>query len=107
MDRTPLDGFVREQLAASLMNMKPGDGVAGERGTNVVPGGRRRSTVLLYSLSGPSIQLLQALPQGAYTGLWFDPRTGNTRPLEAPVAAAAGVTIQKPTAEAWLLLLRR
>ena len=106
-DQNPLDGFVREQLAASLMNLKPGDGVAGNAEQTWCLADERRSTVLLYSLSGPSIQLLQALPQGAYTGLWFDPRTGNTRPLEAPVAAAAGVTIQKPTAEAWLLLLRR
>ena len=62
-------------------------------------------SVLLYSLAGPSIRLLRALTRSSYTGLWFDPRTGNTRPLEA-VSAKAGAVIQKPTAEPWLALLR-
>jgi hypothetical protein len=62
--------------------------------------------VLLYSLGGSAIALLRALPRKVYTGLWFDPRTGNTRLLEAPVSATAGAAIQKPTAEPWLLLLR-
>ncbi len=103
-DQNVLDGFVREHLAASLMNLQPTDGVAEETWCLADD---RRATLLLYSISGPSIRLLQALPQGAYTGLWFDPRTGSTRPLDAPAVAAAGITIQKPTTEAWLLLLER
>ncbi len=103
-DQNVLDGFVREHLAASLMNLQPKDGMAEEAWCLADD---RRVTLLFYSISGPSIRLLQALPQGAYRGLWFDPRTGSTRPLDAPVAAAAGLTIQKPTTEAWLLLLER
>ena len=65
-----------------------------------------RESVLFYSLAGASITLLRTLAQNRYTGLWFDPRTGATQPLEAPVSAQAGTVIRKPTAEAWLLLLR-
>jgi hypothetical protein len=49
---------------------------------------------------------LRPLSRNSYTGLWFDPRTGNIRPLEAPVLGEAGAVIRKPTAEAWLVLLR-
>ena len=100
-DQNPLDGFVRDHLAASLMNLQPRDGVAADAEQTWCLADDRRATLLLYSMSGPAIRLLQALPQDAYAGLWFDPRTGDTRPM----AAAAGVTVQKPTAEAWLLLL--
>ena len=106
-DQNALDGFVREYLAASLMSLQPRDGVAADAENAWCLADDRRATLLLYSLSGPSIQLLQALPQRAYTGIWFDPRTGNTRPLTPTLTATADVTIQKPTTEAWLLLLRR
>jgi hypothetical protein len=106
VDRTPLDGFVREQLAAILMDMKPRDGVAAGPEQTWCLADDRNATVLLYSLSGPTITLLWELSQNPYTGLWFDPRTGDTRPLQMPVAATAGAAIEKPTAEPWLLLLR-
>ena len=54
----------------------------------------------------PPFTLLDARPRNTYTGLWFDPRTGATRPLEAPVSGEAGAVIRKPTEEAWLVLLR-
>jgi hypothetical protein len=62
--------------------------------------------VLIYSLASASITLLRTLSRNSYTGLWFDPRTGKTRPLEAPVSGEAGSVIRKPTAEPWLVLLR-
>ena len=102
VDQTPLDGFVREQLAAALMQMKPKDGVTSGPEQAWCLADDRSETVLLYSLAGTTIQLKQALPHARYTGLWFDPRTGATSPLQSAVAA----TIQKPSAEAWLLLLR-
>ena len=105
VDQTPLDGFVRQQMATSLMAMKPRDGVAAEPEQTSCLADDGQATVLLYSLGGPSIGLLQTLPQKAYTGLWFDPRTGNTRQLDAPFSPKAGGIIQKPTAEPWLLLL--
>jgi hypothetical protein len=68
VDQNPLDGFVREHLAASLMNMQPRDGVAADAEQTWCLADERRTTLLLYSLSGGSIRLLQALPQRAYTG---------------------------------------
>ena len=106
VDKTPLDDFVREQLATTLMNMKPRDGAAADPDQNWCLADDLGATVLLYSLAGPSITLVQALPQGRYSGLWFDPRTGSTHAMEAPVSLTAGAVIQKPTAEPWLLLLR-
>jgi len=105
-DRNPLDGFVREHLAAGLMNMQPRDGVAADAEQTWCLEDERRTTLLLYSLSGTSIRLLQVPLQGAYMGWWFDPRTGSTRSLDPSFKETAGVTIQKPTADAWLLLLR-
>ena len=106
VDRTTLDGFVREQLATSLMKMQPRDGAAADPEQTWCLADDGRESVLFYSLAGASITLLRALSRNRYTGLWFDPRTGATQPLEAPVSAQAGTVIRKPTAEAWLLLLR-
>jgi hypothetical protein len=105
-DRNPLDAFVRLHLAPALMNMTPRDGWVANPDVTFCLADDRASSVLLYSLSGPSITLLRALGEGGYTGLWFDPRTGGTRPLEGRFSGAAGDALQKPTEEPWLLLLR-
>jgi len=102
VDRTPLDGFVRERLAGVLMKMSPRDGVTEDAQRAWCLADEREELVLLYSLDGESIMLAKPLAGSRYTGVWFDPRTGNTRPLEG----AAGMAIRKPTAEAWLLWLR-
>ena len=99
VDKTTLDGFVREHLATTLMNMQPSDGVAADPQQIWCLADDRGASVLLYSLTGQTITLLRALPQNVYTGLWFDPRSGNTRPLEGAVSTAAGAAIQKPTSE--------
>jgi hypothetical protein len=101
VDRTPLDAFVREHLARSLMNMQPRDGMAAETETTWCLADDRTETVLVYSLLGASVKFTQALPREGYTGLWFDPRTGKTQTAEA-----VGPVMAKPTAEAWLLLLQ-
>jgi hypothetical protein len=106
VDRTTLDGFVREQLATTLMKMQPRDGAAADPEQTWCLADDGSDSVLFYSLAGPSITLLRRLSRNSYTGLWFDPRTGSTRALEAPVSGAAGAVIQKPTAEPWLVLLR-
>ena len=103
VDRTTLDGFVRDHLAATLMKMNPRDGVVADPEQTWCLADDRYESVLLYSLAGPSISLLHTLPRNGYTGLWFDPRTGNTKPFEAPVS---GTVIRKPTADPWLALLR-
>ena len=107
VDRTTLDGFVREQLATTLMKMQPRDGAAADPEQTWCLADDGGESVLFYSLAGDSITLLRTLSQNSYTGLWFDPRTGDTRPLEAPVSGEAGAVIRKPTAEAWLVLLRQ
>jgi hypothetical protein len=101
VDRTPLDAFVREHLANVLMKMKPRDGVAADAQHTWCLADDADESVLLYSLAGNSIQLLRPLRGASYQGLWFDPRTGATHP-----AAALGAEIRKPSADAWLLLLR-
>jgi hypothetical protein len=106
VDRTTLDGFVREQLATTLMKMQPRDGAAADPEQTWCLADNHGESVLFYSLAGASITLLRALSRSSYTGLWFDPRTGATRPLEAPVSGEAGAVIRKPTPEPWLLLLR-
>jgi hypothetical protein len=99
VDRTPLDAFVRERLAGVLMKMTPRDGVTKDAGRTWCLSDDGGESVLLYSLEGDSIELAKPLAGSRYTGVWFDPRTGKTQPLEG----AVGTTIRKPTGEAWLL----
>jgi hypothetical protein len=106
VDRTTLDAFVRKHLATTLMRMQPRDGAAADPDRTWCLAGDGSQSVLFYSLAGASITLLRTLSPNPYTGLWFDPRTGATQPLEAPVSAQAGAIIRKPTPDPWLLLLR-
>ena len=88
VDRTTLDGFVREQLEPTLMKMQPRDGAAADPEYTWCLADDDGESVLFYSLAGASITLLRALSRNSYTGLCFDLRTGATRPLEAPVSGA-------------------
>jgi hypothetical protein len=106
VDATTLDGFVREQLATTLMKMQPRDGAAADPAQTWCLADDGSQSVLFYSLAGASITLARTLSRNAYTGLWFDPRKGNTWSWEAPVSGKAGNVIRKPTEEPWLLLLR-
>lgn len=105
-DRTHLDAFVREHLSSSLMKMSPLDGLLEDAAHNWCLADALSNNVLVYTLAGPSFKLARALPTGAHTGLWFDPRTGETRPLAAPPTWGKGTTISKPSGEDWLLLLK-
>ena len=104
-DRTKLDPFVREHLSQVLVRMSPLDGLLEDAANNWCLSDVRSDAVLIYTLAGSSFTLARALPRRAYTGLWFDPRTGDTRPLDAPRSWGKGTTIVKPTSEDWLLLL--
>jgi hypothetical protein len=105
-DRTRLDPFVREHLSRVLMKMSPLDGLLEDPTNNWSLSDARGEAVLVYSLSGPTVTLARSLPRAAYTGLWFDPRTGERRPLGVPPQSLrGGATITKPTGEDWLLLL--
>jgi Family of unknown function (DUF6298)/Putative collagen-binding domain of a collagenase len=106
LDRTTFDPFVREHLADVLMKMQPRDGVVADPDRNWCMADARRDAVLLYSLSGDSIQLRETLPKDNYTAVWFDPRTGKTQAAAGAVPHRAGDVVMKPSGEAWLLLLR-
>jgi hypothetical protein len=114
VDRTPLDAFVREHLAPALAGMRPRDRLLEDAARNWCLADARGETVLVYSLKGGSIKLAARLPRAAYVGLWLDPRTGATRPLDSPGtwgadspgSWGAGATVLKPTDEDWLLLLK-
>ena len=105
-DRTLLDAFVREHLATVLMKMTPRDNVLADAARTWCLADDQSDAVLIYSLAGPAITFAQTLRQKEFNGVWFDPRTGKTRPFEPPVSGNQGTTIQKPTEEDWLLLLR-
>ena len=106
-DRTPLDAFVREHLARVLVRMSPRDGLLEDAARTWCLADARGDAVLIYSLAGPSVTLARTLPRGGYAGLWFDPRTGDTRPLDAPRSLDKSTKFLKPSGEGWLLLLTR
>ncbi|HLM55211.1 MAG TPA: DUF6298 domain-containing protein [Pyrinomonadaceae bacterium] len=105
-DSTPLDKLVREHLAGDLMRMRPRDDLFAEAARTWCLSDERGDTLLVYSPKDGPIKLAAALPRKAYDGLWFDPRTGRTSPLAVPSAWGAGATLQKPSGEDWLLLLK-
>ena len=104
-DRTKLDPFVREHLSKVLMRMSPLDGLLEDPANNWCLADARGRAVLVYTLNGPSVTLARALPRRAYAALWFDPRTGDTRPLDVPRSWVRGTVVNKPSGEDWLLLL--
>jgi hypothetical protein len=104
-DRTKLDPFVRQHLSSVLSRMSPLDGLLEEAAHNWCLADARGDAVLVYTLAGPSVTLARALPRRTYSGLWFDPRTGETRPLDAPPSWGKGTIINKPSGQDWLLLL--
>ncbi|GAB3537651.1 DUF6298 domain-containing protein [Pontibacter brevis] len=106
VDRHPLDTFVQQHLAEKLMHMQPQDGVLANGHKNWVLADEARSTILLSSLSGQNMKLLQKLPKKTFTGIWFNPQTGETRLAELPKSFKRGTSMQKPSQEHWLLLLK-
>ncbi|HEX8142416.1 MAG TPA: DUF6298 domain-containing protein [Pyrinomonadaceae bacterium] len=106
IDRTSLDAFVREHLSDVLMKMMPRDDMLADAARSWCLADTKSDALLIYSLSGPAITLARSLPRKEYDAIWFDPRTGKTRPLVAPTLWNKGAAIQKPSAEDWLLLAR-
>ena len=99
-----LDKFIAEHLAADLMKMGPLDGLIDDAAHNWALGGDRTDALLIDARSAGSFQLVKALPKRQYSGLWFDPATGNTKDAGA-VSGASGTVVEKPDANEWLLLL--
>ena len=67
-----------------LMKMQPRDGWVENPNENWCLADDRGESILLYSLAGPSIKLLH--PAAGFA-LWFDPRTGETKPAIPPTNA--------------------
>jgi len=105
-DRTPLDPFVREHLAETLMHLSPRDGCLADPANNWCLADTGGTTVLLYSLTGKEITLTQSLPASHYDGVWFNPRDGSTQTMIPHTSWCEGYSIAKPTKEDWLLFLR-
>lgn len=105
VDRTPLDSFVQEHLAESLMHMVPKDGVLVNEQQNWALADDAFKTVLLYSLTGPEIKFAQKLKHKGFSGTWFNPETEESRSATLPASIKKGTAIQKPDSANWLLLL--
>ncbi|MGH8336878.1 MAG: DUF6298 domain-containing protein, partial [Gammaproteobacteria bacterium] len=104
IDRTTLDGFVQDRLAPVLMKMNPRDGLLGDAENAWALTDESDENVLLYSLTGDAISVIQPLKR-VYHGVWFDPRTGNTQAIEEPVSLVTPAMVRKPSAKDWLLFL--
>ena len=87
------------------MNMSPKDGWTTAPDRTWTLAGEAKDPVLIYSLSGDSITLAQALPGKQYEALWFDPRTGSTQPIQN-VTITQNTVFTKPDTQAWLLLFK-
>ncbi len=91
--------FIDERLGEKLPQMAPRDEATSD-GTWCLAG--ENAPCLLYSLRGNAIHLSRYLDLALATGVWFNPRTGQT----SPANLGNGRTIAKPTDEAWLLLIQ-
>ncbi|GAC1421353.1 MAG: DUF6298 domain-containing protein [Acidobacteriaceae bacterium] len=100
-----IEDFVQTYLAADLMNMSPRDGWTSAPERTWTLAGGKAQPVLIYSLSGSDVTLTRALPNAAYSAIWFDPRIGSPQRMQT-VSGAASTVFAKPDAKEWLLLLQ-
>jgi len=105
-DHTAFDTFVQQHLATRLQELQPATGLVSNSDSNWVLATPRQETVVVYSLSGAGFTLSQSLRQKPVSGLWFNPKTGRSVPLDLPKRWRKGVSLSKPTAENWVLLLK-
>ena len=107
-----IDKFIHDNLAEDLLKMKPADGFVADPQNNWIlaenpqPASEQTTnTILIYSRTGPAINLTKSLPRTSYHGTWFDPASGQTTDVPV-ISGKEGTTITKPDAKGWLLLLR-
>ena len=98
-DDRALVSFVCAHLATVLAQMHPIE-VGPDDWCFTDDAGNNR---LYYSPSGPQLHFGEELKPHASTGIWFDPKTGATKPAEL----ADGPGTAKPSPNAWLLLIQR
>jgi hypothetical protein len=99
VDRTAIDGFVREYLATVLMLIEPRDGAAEDPENNWCLADGKDRSVLYYSLKGPSIRLSKSTVAGPIPRGLVRSAHRRTLKADAPVTAAAGAVIPKPSDE--------
>lgn len=99
-----MNKFIAEHLTADLMKMGPVDGLVEDSAHNWVLAGEGTDAVLIDARAGSSFRLAKWLKRAQYTGLWFDPVSGETRDA-GKLQGATGVVIQKPDDKEWMLLL--
>lgn len=90
--------FIDAHLSTTLPRMTPSDEVASD-GTWCLCD--KHEAYLLYSLRGPAIHLARQLNVPHAVGVWFDPRSGQTR----PAALGDTLSIAKPSEAPWLLFV--
>jgi hypothetical protein len=98
-DDRALFAFLRKHAADLLPQLSPASDIATDAW---VLAGKDRRTILLYSPAGETITLCEPLYPRARLTLWFDPATGKT----VPATLDNSLTLTKPTAAPWLLLVR-
>jgi hypothetical protein len=91
--------FVNDRLGSALPRMNPNDDIAADGTWCLMDDGR---TYLFYSLRNDGIRLVRPLSVRTAEAVWFNPRTGSTQRADL----GDGQSIAKPTAEAWLLLVK-
>lgn len=104
IDRATLDSFVTSRLAANLMKMAPRDDLLADAANTWSLCDDACRNILIYSLHGDSIAVIKPLKK-TYSGLWFNPRTGETLAHGSSISLLKAATITKPTNADWLLLL--
>lgn len=102
----PLDDFIRTEWARALLTQTPRDGAWVEPDTTWALASADGATWLISSLAGESIRATADLAAGDFVGGWLNPKTGERRAVAA-VRLEPGVVLTKPTAEVWVLWLRR
>ena len=88
------------------MHMQPQDGLLANDAQNWFLGDNQHQSILLYSLSGADITVNKKLKEKNFTGIWFNPRTGQTQAAALPKTIKKKTIIHKPTSDNWLLLLQ-
>lgn len=102
-DETPFDGFVAKYLSKELVSMTPLDGLLKDAANNWCLANKSRNALLIYSLTGDSIELENKLPAQAYKAVWYNPADQKT--IEANIYLRSSLKINKPGSSSWLLYL--
>jgi Family of unknown function (DUF6298) len=105
-DRMTFYAFVQKYLSDILMRMDPQDQLLENNKQNWCLADDNNNSLLIYSLSGTAITWSKDLAKRGYSGVWFDPLTERTLPLEGIKMIRKGTVIQKPSKTNWLLLLQ-